>query len=209
LVQGRERLVQSGERASDVDGLFADFAEATPMRAAEEAHGTAIIDADLDNLRVAYDRAVAAGDDSTGLRIATALYEYWYPRGLIREGRDRIRSPLARGAGDPRLRIVALPRLAGLEYLLGDHDAAVATASEGVDAGTLSGALDPVLGCHTVLGLVACRRGELDAARSHFERCRILAEELGQDLDAVIANTNLGEVALAAGDLEEAGVDGS
>jgi predicted ATPase/DNA-binding SARP family transcriptional activator len=183
---------------------FADLAEATPMKGADEARGTAIIDADLDNLRVAYDWAVAAGDDSTGLRIATALYRYWYPRGLIREGRDRIKGPLDRGAGDPALRILALPRLAGLEYLLGDHEAAVAAASEGVDAGTASGALDPVMGCHTVLGLVALRRSQLDAARSHFERMHVLAEELGQDVDAVIANTNLGEVALAAGDLEEA-----
>jgi predicted ATPase/DNA-binding SARP family transcriptional activator len=205
-----ELLDELGARA-DAEAVhaayFADLAEATPMRpnkGVDAPRGLALVDADLDNLRLGYDRAAAAGDDSTSLRIATALYEYWYARGLILEGRDRIRSPLDRGAGDPTLRIAALPRLAGLEYLLGDHDAAIAIASEGVHAGILSGALDPVLGCHTVLGLVACRRGELDAARDHFQRCLILAEELGQDHDAVVANTNLGEVALAAGDLEEA-----
>jgi non-specific serine/threonine protein kinase len=183
---------------------YADLAETTPMKGAQALDGLAVIDADLDNLRLAYDRAIAAGDDTTALRIATPLYRYWYPRGLFREGHDRISGPLDRHAGHPALRADALRSIAGLDYLLGDHDAAVAEATAGIEQGRAAANLEAVLGCHTVLGLVAQRREDLSAARDYFEQSRALAEELGLELDVVVANTNLGEVARCAGDLDEA-----
>jgi predicted ATPase/DNA-binding SARP family transcriptional activator len=200
-------LDQLGDRA-DAEAAhvayFAHLAESTPMRGVDAATGLAVVDADLDNLRVAYDRAVERGQDTNALRIAAPLYRYWYPRGLIREGRDRIKGPLDRGAGGPEARAAAFMGLAGLEYLLGADDNAASSAHQGVETGSECGELDAVLGCHTVLGLLSHRRGELDDARDHFERSRALAERLGRDWDVVIANTNLGEVALAAGDLDEA-----
>jgi predicted ATPase/DNA-binding SARP family transcriptional activator len=179
---------------------YAALAEGTELKGATRAQGLAEIDLELDNTRAALDRA----DDETALRIATALYQYWYARGHFREGRDRIRGPLERGAGDTTLQARALHALAGLTWLLGDIDDAEAVARRGIDVGTSTAALEPIMGCHTVLGLVARDRGDLAAAADHIERSGALAQELGLDRDVIIANTNLADLALAAGDLEAA-----
>jgi predicted ATPase/DNA-binding SARP family transcriptional activator len=179
---------------------YAAFAEGTELKGATRAQGLAEIDLELDNIRAALDRAT----DDTALRIATALYQYWYARGHFREGRDRIRGPLERGAGDATLQARALHALAGLTWLLGDIDDAEAVARRGIDVGTSAAALEPIMGCHTVLGLVARDRGDLAAAADHIERSGALAQELGLDRDVIIANTNLADLALAAGDLEAA-----
>ena len=64
--------------------------------------------------------------------------------------------------------------------------------------------LEPVLSCHTVLGLVARDRNRLADAAGHFERSGAIAEQLGLGEAAIVANTNLGDLALPNGDLEEA-----
>lgn len=162
------------------------------------------LDAELDNLRIAMDRCERAGDDETALRIATALYRYFYLRGLFREGRDRIRAPLDRGAGEPGLQALALRAVAGFHFLLGDLDAAEAAALAGIEVGSAAGASYPVMASHTVMSHVARERGDFDIARAHLERSEALAAELGLDADVIVANTNLGELALALGDLDEA-----
>lgn len=162
------------------------------------------IDADLANLRTAMDRAEQRGDDETALRIANALYRYHYVRSSFREGRDRIVGPLERGAGDPALQALALRAVAGFSFMLGDLDAADSWAQRGVGIGTEAGTLDAVLACHTVISHVARERGEFAKAREHLLRNEAIAHQLGREQDLVVANTNLGELALAVGDLDEA-----
>jgi predicted ATPase/DNA-binding SARP family transcriptional activator len=202
-----ELLERTGERAAVQAAhaaWLAALAEATELKGAQRARGLAVVDVELDNLRAAFDRSRAAGDDHTALRIATALYQYWYARGHFREGRDRIGAALAGGAGDARLEALALRALAGLTWLLGDGGEAEALARRGIERGTAAGALEPAMGCHTVLGLVARDRGDLPAAIEHIERSAALAQELGLEPDVTIANTNLADLALAAGDLDGA-----
>jgi hypothetical protein len=122
---------------------------------------------EIDNLRAVYDRAATSGDHSTALKVATALYPYWYVRGLYREGRDRIAAVLASGATDSHLHARALRCLAGLHYLLGEDTSAETAAVRGIEVGTLAGALEQVMACHTVRGLLAERHEQLqDAAAS-------------------------------------------
>lgn len=185
---------------------YAAAADATPFNGSHQEEGLRWADLELDNLRAAADRAQAAGDDTTALRIATALYRFWYVRGQLREGRDRIGRPLraGAGAGDPTLQAVALSRLAGLHLIMGELDEAIVAAERGVELGSATAALQPVMACETVLGLTRTARREFDQARHHLEHSGQLAEQLGSAYDAMIANTNLGELALFAGDLSEA-----
>jgi tetratricopeptide (TPR) repeat protein len=60
------------------------------------------------------------------------------------------------------------------------------------------------MACHTVLSHVARERSEFAEAMSHLESSSAIAEGLGLAEDVVVANTNLGELALALGDLDEA-----
>jgi len=196
-----DRAVAQRRHAS----YYADRVEAAAERGpASQAQTLSLIDADLDNLRAAMDRSEVAGDDRTALRIATALYRYYYLRSLFREGRDRIRGPLDRGAGDPGLQALALRAVSGLCFLLGDLDTAESYALRGIEIGTAAGSRYAVMAAHTVLSHVARERGAFATAMDHLHSSEAIAKELGLDQDVLVANTNLGELALAVGDLDEA-----
>jgi non-specific serine/threonine protein kinase len=183
---------------------YATIAESTPLKGSAEAPGLHRLDAEIDDLRTAHDRAVERGDDTTALRIATALNHYWYCRGLFREGRDRLVGPLDRGGDDPGLRAQALCALAGMHYLLGDDDLAYSAAGDGIALGRVSDRPEAVVGCHTVRGLIGVRRRDYAAARAEIEQSAAVGAAHGLRADAIVANTNLAEIALAAGDIEEA-----
>jgi len=51
---------------------------------------------------------------------------------------------------------------------------------------------------------VARERGAYASAMTHLKRSEAIAKELGLDDDVLVANTNLGELALAVGNLDEA-----
>jgi tetratricopeptide (TPR) repeat protein len=55
-----------------------------------------------------------------------------------------------------------------------------------------------------VLGHATREQGQFAEAEAHFERSGALAAQLGLDEDVMVANTNLGELALVAGDLDQA-----
>ncbi len=184
---------------------YVELVEAAARRGpAHQSETFLMVDAELGNLRAAMNRSERAGEDDTALRVATAMYRYFYLKGRFREGRDRISGPLDRGAGDAMLRAFSLRAISGLHYMLGDLDAADATAREGIDVGDAAGAGQAVLACHTVVSHIARERGLFLEAKVQLERSEAMARQLGLDEDVTVANTNLGELALAVGDLDEA-----
>jgi tetratricopeptide (TPR) repeat protein len=183
---------------------FAELIVRIEPRGEQSSARLRLIDRDIDNFRTAMDWLAHTRDDDAALQLATSLYHYWYLRGLLREGRNRLGGPLDRGAGSPALRALALRALAGLDLVFGDIESAEQRAREGIAAGSAAGAPEPVMGCETVLGLAALGRGRLDEARTHIERSGALARELGLEADVVIADTNLAEISFRARDLEDA-----
>jgi predicted ATPase/DNA-binding SARP family transcriptional activator len=99
---GVERLAEAGEAEVVADRHAAFF-----LNLAEQAatHRTArrwlrLLDADYDNLRAVLDRAMAAGDLDTTLRLAGALGWYWATNRMI-EGRQRLAAVVALADGPP------------------------------------------------------------------------------------------------------------
>jgi tetratricopeptide (TPR) repeat protein len=99
---GAERLAEAGET-----DLVAARHTAWCLRLAEEAagHRTARpwlrrVRADYDNLRAALDRAMAAPDPNTALRLAGALGWYWWTDRTI-EGRQLLAGALGLADGQP------------------------------------------------------------------------------------------------------------
>lgn len=96
---GREALASSGE-AHDVWGrhltLFAELAEQVEpeLEAAGEAEWLARLDPELDNVRQALSWATADGEAAVGVRLASALYRYWFMRWLYAEGARWLRATL-------------------------------------------------------------------------------------------------------------------
>ncbi len=77
--------------------------------------------ADNDNLRAAFDRAVADGDHDVALRLSGALWRFWQIRGLLDEGQHRVETALALpGEHDREILARALTALGGLLYWRGD-----------------------------------------------------------------------------------------
>lgn len=75
---------------------------------------------DHDNLRAAFDRALAGDDQDTALTIAGSLWRFWQITGRLDEAEDRLRAALGEsGGGDPRKRARALTGLGGILYWKG------------------------------------------------------------------------------------------
>ncbi len=93
---GLERLGEDPARRAAVLDAHAEHFTDLGLRVAPELVGSAPVDAanrlaaEHDNLRAALDHAVASGDAERGLRLANALFQYWWLRGHYREGRSRL-----------------------------------------------------------------------------------------------------------------------
>ena len=96
---GYEKLIRAGE-AADLGRqhatYFVELAEAaeTGSAGSDQEDWYARLDRELDNLRAALHWAVS-NDADVGLRICGALWRYWYIRGHLFEGRERLAVLLA------------------------------------------------------------------------------------------------------------------
>jgi predicted ATPase/DNA-binding SARP family transcriptional activator len=127
---GAERLAEAGEAemvAARHTGWCLDLAEQAA------AHHTArrwlrLLDADYDNLRAALDRAVAAPDPDTALRLAGALGWYWWTTHTM-EGRQRLATVIALADGQP-----PTPQLAGALQAVAMAEVSMTPTEAAVDA---------------------------------------------------------------------------
>lgn len=217
---GWEKLVESGE-AEAVRWRHADFFLALAEEVApkiEPSNETAGRGRWLERLEMEHDNLRAAlrwaGRDSpeTGLRLASALYWFWYHRGYQSEGRgwfERILAgaPAARTAA----RAEALTRAGYLAWLQGDHPRARSRLQEGVEIWReLEGEKSGLAHALWVLGLEMLAVEELAEARSLTEESveifRTIEDEAGiahtlANLGAIVLGQ--GESALASSLLEE------
>ena len=145
------------------------------------------LETDIDNLRAALARLIAAGDAGCSQRMVGALWRFWQMKRHIREGQERAAEALALAGGPDRDRIAALWAAGGIAYWRADtetaaraYDEALALARGLGDRGTLALAL---YNAAFPLGI----RGDVDAARSAMDESLSIAQGLG---DAAL----LGEV---------------
>ena len=85
-----------------------------------------------DNLRVALDRLAAAGAPDQSLRLAGALWRFWYLQGHLTEGRSRLEAALAGDERPAAGRGKALIGAAVMAVNVGDFLAARQRAEEGL-----------------------------------------------------------------------------
>jgi predicted ATPase/DNA-binding SARP family transcriptional activator len=99
---GAERLAEAGEAglaAARHSAWFVDLAEEAAAHRTSR-NGLRRLGADHDNLRAAMDRAMAAGDHQTALRLGGALGWYWLEH-HTEEGRQRLAAAVALADGHP------------------------------------------------------------------------------------------------------------
>lgn len=157
-----------------------------------------------ENLRAAL-ALLLARSPAEGMRLAAALWQFWYARSLYTEGRMWHMRALELGAGPAAVRATLLKGLAGFERSLGDPDAAIEHAREAVE--TVRTADEPrlLVSALNTLGQTYLNNPAYGAkARAAFEEALALALALGDTAIATVILVNLGEVAREAGDYRAA-----
>lgn len=177
---------------------FTDFAEIaeTNLAGPEQVRWLARLDLEHDNLRAALD------EPRTELRLAAALGRFWYLRGHIAEGLERLGRALDRyhGGVDPS-RAKALRVRSALAVIRGDYslawelaEGALADYRElGDDAG--------VARALSNLGAILHAQGEFARAAATLDECIRRCSELGDTRLLALAENNRGDVALSQGEV--------
>ncbi len=135
-----------------------------------------------------------------GLRLAGALWLFWFMRGHLAEGRARLRQALTAGAAPPPVRAKALTGAGALAEAQGDLAAAETLLEESL---ALYRALDDRRGLGSALlfrGLVAFDRGDDARAEALCHDGLVLAREVGDAWGAAVALAQLGLLALRRAD---------
>jgi predicted ATPase/class 3 adenylate cyclase/DNA-binding CsgD family transcriptional regulator len=187
-------------------GYFLALAEeAEPLlKGATQERWLARLDAEYDNLRAALSWIQNQKQVERGLRLASALWRFWYIRGYYSEGRAQLGAVLSQaGAVEPApedailtaARARALHGAGVLAWGQGDYGTATAYSQESL---ALHQALkDPAGQANALntLGLVARSQGDFPHARTLHTESLTLRRRLGDQWGVANALLNLGVVA--------------
>jgi predicted ATPase/DNA-binding CsgD family transcriptional regulator len=210
---GAEKLLQAREsnvvRQHHAD-FFLQLAEALEptINSRERTAVLAVLEEDHDNLRAALHWALETRDVGLSLRLAGALWWFWFHRGYWSEGHGWLEAALAMAGA-------CAPTAAQAKVLLGtgliafaqvDHSTArmrlqesAAIYREQSDRAGLAYAL-------AMLVVPMVHQGDSAAARPHAEEAVALLREVGDAWGLAIALTNLGIVPESQKDYAEAKV---
>ena len=204
----RDRLRESGEQMNVQRRHLAYFLtmaeEAEPLLLGADQHAwLERLETEHDNLRSALAWSSAAGGDAeAGLRLAAALYLFWWLRGYRGEGRAWLVGLMnsAPGAQSGLVRARALIGAGSLAWLQGDYpdarafyEQSLAIARELGDGSRIAAALHG-------LGAVLADQGDYLGARAFYEQSLAIRRKLGDQRAIAASLSNLGIVAGRQGD---------
>lgn len=209
----RERLAARGEQAVLAArhlGYFLALAEeaAPRLTGAEQGRWLDALEAEHENLREALRWAHASGAVVEGLRLAGALWRFWYLRGHLTEGTAFLGAALAGtdGAGDLHTTAAWATAAHGtsvLAWVRADYDHAVRLGERALDVWRTLEQRPGMAASLNLLGLVAMDQGAWDRAEVAHAESLSLRDE-GDRWGRAISLHNLGTVARRRGDRERA-----
>ncbi len=203
-----EQLVASGEEAA-VQERYAHYF----LRLSEEAEPHLFrpeweswlerLEREDANLRAALTWSKANQDAvETGLRLAGALYYYWFLLGSLREGRTWLEGMLERTDGTDRsvARGRALLGAGWLAWAEGDYEAASFRAEESLSIVREAQDKRLIGRAEALLGFVRTTQGNTAVARPLLEESRTLFKDLGDVWNEAFTLYHLGSVVYLSGD---------
>ncbi len=197
----RQRLAQTDEEpalAARHRGFFLTLAEEAEqlLKGPHQVSWLNRLERDHDNFRAALTFSQAATElKETGLRLASALYRFWYVRGYLSEGLRWLETALAR-AGDVSgdLQARACTAAGVLTWALGDaakartyHENSLGLHRQRQDSVGIARSL-------ANLGLVASQEENYALTRALFEESLTLYREFGTPSDVALMLNNLGNL---------------
>jgi len=205
-----ERLATAGEEGRTRDRhltYFLALAEAAEpeLRGSEQTRWLAQLDGEHDNLRAALSWARKEADPEKWLRLAAALWRFWYVRGFFGEGRAWLEGALAAGAaGSPEVRARSLNGAGALAYQQGDYERAAGLYEESLAIRRARGDVPGIAASLNNLGALAYQEGEYDRAAALYEEGLALWKRLADQSGIAASLNNLGLVAFQQGKYEQA-----
>jgi predicted ATPase/DNA-binding CsgD family transcriptional regulator len=203
---GSEQLAASGElpRTQRHHAAYflalAEDAE-SQVHGPEEGRWLQRLEREHDNLRAAMSFVLREREPHAALRLAKALWWFWYVRGHLREGRAWLETALA-AAPDaaPAMRAGALHGLGVLAWRQGDFARATHLGEQSLgcfrEAGDRLGAANALF----LLEMVARSRGDYARAMDLLEESLALFQEIEDAWGVATALLNLGTAARIRGD---------
>jgi predicted ATPase len=161
------------------------------------------LEAEHDNMRAALSWAVDREKTDVTLRLAGALWKFWYARGHYSEGRRWLEEALTK---DRHTLIAArVKALGGIGWLAGrqsDLDRAESAAKEGLELSEKAGleASTEAFYLRQLLGHREIRRGGYARAKELFEKSLALSRKVGDVHATAYALMSLGNVSDGSGD---------
>jgi predicted ATPase/DNA-binding SARP family transcriptional activator len=182
---------------------FLKLAESEPV--SEQAAWLARMDAERDNFRSALAWALDMREASLGLQLASSLWEYWWVRGYLAEGRGWLDEAIAKGRGAaPDLRARGLHAAGSLATRQGDYESAAPLFEESLalweELGDAAGTARSLLS----IGTVAAEQGDQERAIELSERAAQLYRDSDDRRGHALAISNLGGIALERGEYAKA-----
>jgi predicted ATPase/class 3 adenylate cyclase/Flp pilus assembly protein TadD len=203
------KLEESGE-AGELRRLHAEYflalsEEAEPgLKGPEQEMWLGRLEPEHNNTRAALTWTIGRGESELGLRLASALWRFWWIGGYFDEGRKWLEETLAKGDG-AEARGKALEGLSWLSHLQGDLDRAEAVAEEGLRLSAEGGVeSSTVASLQGTLGDVVLSRGEHKRAKELIEESVRLYREIGDRWGVAWTLGGLGNLYSDQGDYERA-----
>jgi predicted ATPase/DNA-binding SARP family transcriptional activator/DNA-binding CsgD family transcriptional regulator len=201
----REKLEESGE-AGAIRRRHAAFFLALAEEAEPELKGAGQeawlerLEAEHDNFRAALSWTMEQGEAELGLRLSTALVEFWHLHVYHSEAQQWLEVALAEEGASPSVRMKALERAGFLAWEQGDYERAVALSEEALTLARRLG--DEAVAASALLNLggVAMSQMEVGRASALLEEAVALRRASGDDWGLAHALFTLGMVAIVRRD---------
>ncbi|MFN8593132.1 MAG: tetratricopeptide repeat protein [Thermomicrobiales bacterium] len=169
LAASQEQVATRNAHAAYFVAL-AETADGQLFGGPDQPRWLALLEADHDNFRAAFDWSEEQSQNECCLRLASALWVFWEARGHWSEGRDRLRRALDESQHSPEiLRVAAMRGLAAMELPLGNSAAVTRLLEETLAIDRRLGDQGGIAHAHYMLGLAAWGKGELDQAAALLE----------------------------------------
>jgi len=206
---GIERLTEAGESARTQRTHATYFLTMAMADAGGEAHARWLtrLDREHDNLRAALAWARDQDEPEIGLRLAAALWRFWFTRGYFREGRAWLETMLALDrpcAVSADIRAVALHGVATLALRQGDVPAAAAYAAESLTRHRELDDMSGMAAALNILGNAAFERNDYADALARHTASLALRRAIGDRIGISQTLHNLGRTARFQGDYARA-----
>jgi predicted ATPase/Tfp pilus assembly protein PilF len=204
---GLEKLEDSGDGPS-VRARHLGWCVALAEDAAEELSGAAQgqwldrLEVEHTNLQAAL--SYASPLDELGLRLALALWRFWYTRGFLTDGRRWLEAAVAAEVGSASTRARALHGAGMLAWRQGDYAQARTWHEESLALWQGMGDRHGLATSLESLGMVAWRQSDYAQARALHEQSLALRRELGDPQGTASSLHNLGAALHVHGEYEQA-----